>query len=325
MCVVRGLKLGLIVVVVASMIGSIPSVRAQETVPNAAPTENAAPAAEPAEPVKAAPDANTIPAGKTPAVADSKSGSAEPEAKKIAIPTDLQSVIELMGIWMIPYVVASVIMVWFTLERLVVLRRGRVIPRAFVKSFLADLKADKLDQQSAMAMCEKNASPTARLFVYALQKWGRPAVEVEQAVIDGGERIIGRLRTHVRALNTISVIMPMVGLLGTVVGLIGAFNDIAAASAMGNIDLLAANIAIALLTTAFGLGVAIPALTIYIYLCGRVEALVMEMDELGQQVAFAVSTEGFQYHASPSIATAMSASAKPRAATKRSVAEDATT
>lgn len=325
MCVVRGLRLGLVVVGMSLTVGGIPTVWAQETVPSAAPTDNPAPATESAEPPKAASDATVTPAAKPSAATDSKTPTAEPEAKKIAIPTDMQSVIELMGIWMIPYVVASVIMVWFTLERLVVLRRGRVIPRTFVKSFLADLKADKLDQQTAIEMCEKNASPTARLFVYALQKWGRPAVEVEQGIIDGGERIVGRLRTHVRALNTISVIMPMVGLLGTVVGLIGAFNDIAAASAMGNIDLLAANIAIALLTTAFGLGVAIPALTIYIYLCGRVEALVMEMDELGHQVAFAVSTEGLQMRAPSSIATAMSAAAKPRASAKRSVPEDAAT
>ena len=227
--------------------------------------------------------------------------------KKVAIPTDPQSVVELMGVWMIPFIVASVILVWYSLERLVVLRRGRVIPKAFVKSFLDDLKNSALDQPTAMTRCEQHSSPVAKLFIYAIEKWGRPSIEVEQGVLDGGERIVSRLRTHVRALNTISVIMPMVGLLGTVVGLIQAFNDIAEASAMGNIDALAASIAIALLTTAFGLGVAIPALVMYIYLCGRVESLVMELDELGHQVAFLVSLEHQQMRA-----PTQSASTKPR-------------
>jgi len=302
-------RLRLIAVVLTVLVGGLRAAIAQETTapPTNPPSENAAQAdTTAAAPVASAKDTVSPPAAET---------------GKIAIPTDLQSVIELMGVWMIPYIVASVIMVWFTLERLVVLRRGRVIPKAFVKKFLEELKADKLDQNTGIAACEKNGSPVAQLFVFALQKWARPSIEVEQAVIDGGDRIVGRLRTHVRALNTISVIMPMVGLLGTIIGLIGAFNDIAAASAMGNIDLLAANIASALLTTAFGLGVAIPALTIYIYLCGRVESLVMQMDDLGHQVAYLVSLEGQQLH-SQTQGTPTAASAKPRA--KKLAMEDAT-
>lgn len=313
MCFVRCLRLSLVTVVLMMLVSAMSEAKAQDTSdpPVAVAAENPSPAVAPA----------TAP---NPEAASSESKAAEPEGKKIAIPTDMQSVVELMGYWMIPYVAASVIMVWFTLERLVVLRRGRVIPKAFVKKFLEDLQGDQLDQLTGIAACEKNGSPIAKLFIFALQKWARPSVEVEQAVLDGGDRIVSRLRIHVRALNTISVIMPMVGLLGTVVGLIGAFNDIAAASAMGNIDLLAANIAIALLTTAFGLGVAIPALTIYIYLCGRVESLVAQMDELGQQVAFLVSMEGQQLSAhAAGVAPASGSATKPRA--KKLVMEDATT
>ncbi len=324
MCVGQCLRLSLVAIVLTMLFGAMSVANAQEAAapPAATSTENATPSEQPA-PAAAAPAPAAVAPTNEPPAADSK--NAEPEAKKIAIPTDMQSVVELMGYWMIPYIAASVIMVWFTLERLVVLRRGRVIPTAFVKKFIEELQADKLDQLTAIAACEKNGSPVSKLFVFALQKWARPAVEVEQAVLDGGERIVARLRTHVRALNTISVIMPMVGLLGTVVGLIGAFNDIAAASAMGNIDLLAANIAIALLTTAFGLGVAIPALTIYIYLCGRVESLVMQMDELGQQVAFAVSMEGQELNAqSAGVASLSTLAAKPRS-TKKPTLEDAAT
>lgn len=244
-----------------------------------------------------APPKGTVSAGSSNAATQSQpaSGSVEDgDQKKLMIPTDTASVIEIMGPWMVPYIIASVIFVWFTLERLVVLRRGRVIPKRFVKEFLENLKGGKLDQATAIGLCEKNDSPIAQLFICGLRKWGRPGIEVEQAIIDGGERQVSKLRKHVRALNTISVIMPMVGLFGTVVGMVQSFNELAIAASTGNNALLAAGISVALLTTAFGLAIAIPALTTYIYFMGRVEALVLEMDEFANEVAYFASAEYLQ-------------------------------
>lgn len=167
-----------------------------------------------------------------------------------------------------------------------------MIPRSFVEPFLDDLHKGKLDAATAVSQCRKNDSPVAAVFLHGVQKWGRPCVEVEQAVIDGGERQIGQLRRHLRVLNGVATVTPLLGLLGTVVGMIQAFNDIASAGAMGKADQLAAGIAMALLTTAFGLAIAIPSLIMYMYLSGRVEALVMEMDELSQKVVRQVSAEG---------------------------------
>lgn len=309
-------RLTLLAVVLTVLVGGLRWAVAQEATPPAATVNEPPAASNPSQPAPAAASLAT-------SATTTATSPTESKTEKIVIPTDPQTVIELLSYWLAPFVIASIVMVWFTLERLVVLRRGRVIPKTFVKQFLADIKAEKLDQQTALAACEKNGSPIAGLFVFALQKWARPSVEVEQAVLDGGERIVARLRTHVRVLNTISVIMPMVGLLGTVGGLIGAFNKMATENAMGNIEVLASQIAIALLTTAFGLGIAIPALTIYIYLCGRVESLVMQMDELGQQVAFMVSMEGQQLHAQGVATTPTNAStAKPRS--KKLALEDAT-
>ena len=237
--------------------------------------------------------------------------AAEPAIKARRIPTSANEVIEVMGLWLIPYAIGSVILVWFSLERLVVLRRGRVIPRKFVLSFLDSLKNGTLDQVSALAMCDKNGSPIAKLFAQGVRKWGRPEVEVEQALMDGGERQVAKLRKHVRALNGISVIMPMVGLLGTVVGMIEAFNDIASIGAMGNAELLANSVGIAFLSTAFGLAVAISALTVYLYMTSRVESLVMEMDELSQQVAYYASAEVLQSRAT-TVSSAPLARARPK-------------
>ena len=235
----------------------------------------------------------SLPVSETPAPSTSTESAADDKAPvKSGIPTHPVEIIEQMNGWLVPFLIASVISVWFTIERVVVLRRSRVIPRHFVEPFLENLHKGKLDPATAVSQCRKNDSPVAAVFLHGVEKWGRPCVEVEQAVIDGGERQIGHLRRHLRVLNGVATVTPLLGLLGTVVGMIQAFNDIASAGAMGKADQLAVGIAMALLTTAFGLAIAIPSLIMYMYLSGRVEALVMEMDELSQKVVRQVSAEG---------------------------------
>ena len=171
------------------------------------------------------------------------------------------------------------------------LRRGRVIPRPFVDRFVQHLEQGKLDPDKALQLCEENGSPLAAVFAHGVRKWGKPSVEVEQAIIDGGERQVSQLRKHLRVLNGVATVTPLIGLLGTVIGMIQAFNKIANSSAMGKADELAVGIALALLTTAVGLMIAIPSLIMYMYLAGRVDALVMEMDHLAQDVVHLISAE----------------------------------
>jgi biopolymer transport protein ExbB len=194
---------------------------------------------------------------------------------------------------------ASIIAVWFAIERLVVLRKGRVIPRPFVERFLQHLNQRKLEGQQALKLCEENGSPIAIIFAHGVRKWGKPSVEVEQAIIDGGERQVSQLRKHLRVLNGVATVTPLIGLLGTVIGMIISFNDIATSNAMGNPQQLANGIAMALFTTAIGLTIAIPTLITYTYLAGRIDSLVMEMDLLSQDVVNFISAEGL---ANPSLA-----------------------
>lgn len=225
-------------------------------------------------------------------LSNTESAAAPVETESSGIPTHPVEIIEKMSFWLVPFVIASIISVWFTIERFVVLRQSRVIPRSFVEPFLDNLQKGKLDSTAAVNLCRKNDSPVAAVFMHGVQKWGRPSVEVEQAVIDGGERQVNQLRRHLRVLNGVATVTPLLGLLGTVVGMIQAFNDIASAGAMGKADQLAAGIAMALLTTAFGLAIAIPSLVMYMYLSGRVESLVMEMDEFSQKLVRLVCAEG---------------------------------
>lgn len=208
------------------------------------------------------------------------------------VPTTPLGVAEAMG-WHFTaaFIVASVLLIWFSVERLVVLRRGRVIPRAFVNRFLEHLQQGKLDPEQALKVCEGNPSPIAAVFAHGVRKWGKPSVEVEQAIIDGGERQVSQLRSHLRLMNGISTITPLIGLLGTVVGMIQSFNAIANADAAGRSETLAIGIALALLTTAVGLLIAIPALCLYMYFAGKVDTLVSEMDTLAQNVVLHISAE----------------------------------
>ena len=196
-----------------------------------------------------------------------------------------------LGIWLIPFTIATLIAVWFTTERLVVLRKGRVIPKPFVNKFLGRLEAGDLEVDEALEACEDNGSPIANIFGHGVRKWGKPSVEVEQAIIDGGERQVAGLRKHLRVIHGIATVTPLIGLLGTVWGMFEAFNQIAEAGAMGRTEDLASGIALALVTTAGGLVIAIPCLIAYMYLSGRVDSLVMEMDDLAQRVVNSISSE----------------------------------
>src|SRR5262249_57109400 len=108
----------------------------------------------------------------------------------------------------------------FTFERTISLRTGRAIPGPFVKRFLHQLQDGQLDRDEAPLVCEENGSPTARIFAAAARKWGRPAVEVEQAVIDALERVAGGLRRDFRVFHGLRTIGALLGRLGKVVGII---------------------------------------------------------------------------------------------------------
>lgn len=216
----------------------------------------------------------------------------QPPAGPKGIPRDPIEVLFALGPFMYPLGLCSVVLVWFSIERMVVLRRGRVIPRPFVKRFFEHLDEGKLDPKSALKLCEENGSPIASIFAHGIRKWGKSSVEVEQAIIDGGERQVSKLRSHLRVINGVSNVSTLFGLLGTVVGMIISFNQIATKAAMGKSEELASGIGLALLATAVGLMIAIPAIIMYMYLSGRVDALVIEMDGLAQKLVDSISAEG---------------------------------
>lgn len=232
--------------------------------------------------------------------ADKQDGAA---AKNVGGLIPLRNLLQIFhdgGPLMYAIAACSVIALAFILERLVVLRRGRVVPRAFVKRFVSQLRDGKLNCSRALQLCKENRSPVAQVLAHAVAKWGRPSVEIEQAIVDGGERAVSHLRRNLRVLNGVATVSPLLGLLGTVVGMILTFNKIAAnPQGMGKAEDLAEGISMALLTTAAGLTVAIPALIAYLYFIGRVDRLVTEMDAQAQSVVQIISAESLQRAARP--------------------------
>ena len=221
--------------------------------------------------------------------------AAAPEEDTLGMPKDPVSIMKQLGwmgwVFLVPFVGATLISLWYSVERIVVLKRKRVIPKPFVERFLEHLRQGKLDRSSSLKLCEQSDSPIAAVFAHGVRKWGKSSVEVEQAIIDGGERQVSELRVHLRVLNGVATVTPLLGLLGTVLGMIQAFNDVATAGSLGKTEQLAVGISLALLTTACGLMIAIPTLIMYMYLSGRVDALVMEMDYLAQSVVQMISAE----------------------------------
>jgi biopolymer transport protein ExbB len=205
----------------------------------------------------------------------------------------LTDIVKSGGPLMIPIGICSFILVVFVFERLIGLRKGRIIPGPFTKRFLEQLRDGDLDREMALKICERDKSPMANVFKAGVLKWGRSAVEIEQSVLDEGERSSNHLRRYLRLINGVATVCPLLGLLGTVLGMIHAFDSIATVSSATTDPkaLIATGISQALLTTAAGLSVAIPALIAYIFFCSRVDKHVMEIDELGMKVVNLISAE----------------------------------
>ena len=189
----------------------------------------------------------------------------------------------LEGSWfMIPIVLMSLLTVTFAVERFLGLRRTRVIPGELVAE-LGKMGADgkSFDPREAYRICQRFPSAAANVIRVMLLKVGRPHSEVEHAVAEASEREAERLYANVRWLNLSAAVAPLMGLLGTVWGMIRAFHDTTQLlPGQNKADYLAGGIYVALVTTLGGLMVAIPAAICAHYFETRVQKSFHEIDEL---------------------------------------------
>jgi biopolymer transport protein ExbB len=187
---------------------------------------------------------------------------------------------------MYPIVAGSVLALAIFLERLWSLRRERVLPSGFRDRLRALVKSGKVSE--AEVLCQENQSPLANVVAAGLRRAGLPREQVKEAIMEVGRREVVYLEKRVDLLGTVAAVEPLMGLLGTVTGLIQAFRQVQALSARGgavNPGALAGGIWEALITTAGGLMIGIPAYIGYRYLQSHVDHVVVEIEEESLEVA----------------------------------------
>src|SRR4051794_28839430 len=250
---------------------------------------------EPAPPENAPPPA---PAPANPAAPDEPAAAEGTAAKPATAPTvGRGSMMQLFTranpmVWMLA--LCSIVTIGYALERFLALRSERVVPRDFVHRFLERLSSGKLDRDRAAELCRANDSPVARVFAMVVGYWGQPAATIRQAIGHDAAGELADLKRNVRVLNGTATLAPLLGLLGTVIGMIQSFDALGGRVGPAKGEALAQGISLALVTTAFGLAIAIISVATYYYLLNRVDLLVRELDENARRVIDLVSAEAIR-------------------------------
>jgi len=185
------------------------------------------------------------------------------------------------GELMYPITFMSFVVVVFAIERSLALRRRKVLPPALTRS-LGELasRPGGLDPRQAYKLCQQNPSTLATVIRAVLLKVGRPHSEVEMTLKETTEREAAKLYKNVRPINLATSLTPLLGLLGTVQGMIACFYQTANLGADANkVQVLSSGIYVALVTTFGGLVVAIPAAVFAHYFEGRIQGLFRDIDE----------------------------------------------
>ncbi len=180
------------------------------------------------------------------------------------------------GFFMWPIILCSVIAVAIVLERLWTLQQRRVIPPDLTRRIWQLVESGQINDKVVAAL--QANSPLGKILAVGLQNSSRPREVLMDRLEDAGRHVAHELDRFLNTLGTIAGVTPLLGLLGTVTGIIKAFNAIYVGG-IGDPQALSGGISEALLTTAAGLSVAIPSYVAYRYLRGRVDEIVIQIEK----------------------------------------------
>jgi len=216
------------------------------------------------------------------------------------------------GIVMVPLILCSILAAAITLERLWTLRSQRVVPEELVDKVWRWVENRTLSDKQILAL--QQHSPLGRVLAAGLANRHRDRSLMIEAIEDAGRHVAHELERYLNALGTIAAISPLLGLLGTVTGMIRTFKAITVAG-VGNPAAMAGGIAEALITTAAGLIIAIPALVAYRYLRSRVDIHVIEMEKEALKLVAAIDrTQATRPASAAELAEVLAAGAGPQEA-----------
>ena len=180
------------------------------------------------------------------------------------------------GLLMIPILLCSVLATVIVLERFWTLQAKKIAPKHLVAQIWQWHKGNNINEERLIALT--NNSPLGRVLASGLANQKHPREFMKEAIEETGRQVVQELERYLNTLGTIASISPLLGLLGTVIGMIKVFAAITA-HGVGNASVLAGGISEALITTAAGLSVAIPSLIFYRFFRGKVDSLVLVMEE----------------------------------------------
>jgi len=184
--------------------------------------------------------------------------------------------------WIILF--CSMIVTFIFLEKWFLFHREQINVGELVKGLINVLRRDGFIE--AITLCDNTPGPVAHILMAAIQSYKDGELNIKQSIEDAALIEIPRLEKHLNVMATIAYITPLLGLLGTVIGMMGAFKDINLKGGMINAADLSGNIELALITTAAGLCVAIPAYVAYNFLVSRVESFTLEMEKASSEIIY---------------------------------------
>ena len=182
------------------------------------------------------------------------------------------------GVFMYPLTACSVLALALILERFIALRRSAVVPRDFLPELRRVARDLHGDRDAALAYCQAADVPIARMLAAGIRRLPRGLSAAEKAIEDAGANEMLKLRRNMRFLYALGSVATLLGLIGTISGMIIAFQN-AAASGTGDVHKLSTGIYEAMVNTFGGLAVAIVVTTFYYYFVSRIERLVAELND----------------------------------------------
>lgn len=198
------------------------------------------------------------------------------------------------GPLMYPIILCSIVALAVTIERIWHLYRAKIDTKKFVDAITGAIKRNKIMQ--AIELCDQTPGPIAHIMKAGILKHDRSRQEVREAIEDAGVHEVARLEKNLNILATIAHISPLLGLLGTVTGMVEAFQVIqqkAADAYPVSPGDLAGGIWEALITTAAGLAVAIVFYVVYNCLVSLIENIVLDMEQSASNLINAISQKGY--------------------------------
>ncbi len=180
------------------------------------------------------------------------------------------------GIFMYPILLCSITAVAIFIERLWNLRLKHVVPLEFIGNVEQLIRREKIPD--AALLCQQNSSSMARILLVGLKNFGRKREVIKEYLEEVGRQESASLERFVEGLGTIAGVSTLLGLLGTISGMIQIFSVISSQTVV-NPGSLAGGISEALITTYAGLSVAIPTLVMYKYLQSKTQTLILQMEE----------------------------------------------